>query len=92
MSHVKAENDHDSGLASNRTTYVIGTRESQLAMVQTTHVKTLLETLHPTLTFEVKGMSTTGDNIQDVALSKIDPSHSSLKSLRSLFTRKQLTW
>ncbi|KAH9267587.1 porphobilinogen deaminase [Batrachochytrium salamandrivorans] len=80
MSHVKAENDHDSGLASNRTTYVIGTRESQLAMVQTTHVKTLLETLHPTLTFEVKGMSTTGDNIQDVALSKIGS--------KSLFTKE----
>ena len=60
-------------------TYTIGTRKSELAMVQTVHVQTLLQSLH-SLVFPIKGMSTTGDKVLDVALSKIGS--------KSLFTKE----
>ncbi|RKO89239.1 porphobilinogen deaminase, dipyromethane cofactor binding domain-containing protein [Blyttiomyces helicus] len=50
---------------------VIGTRESQLAMVQATHVQARLQAAFPDHTFLIKGMTTLGDQVQDVALSKI---------------------
>ncbi|KAJ3011893.1 UNVERIFIED_CONTAM: hypothetical protein HDU68_001475 [Siphonaria sp. JEL0065] len=62
------------------TQLVIGTRKSQLAMVQTLHVKTLLETHFPTTAFSVLGMTTTGDEVLNVALSKIGS--------KSLFTKE----
>jgi hydroxymethylbilane synthase len=49
----------------------IGSRKSQLALVQTYWVKEELEKAFPNITFEVKTMSTQGDNILDVALAKI---------------------
>jgi hydroxymethylbilane synthase len=49
----------------------IGSRKSQLALVQTYWVKEELEKAFPEITFEVKTMSTQGDNILDVALAKI---------------------
>ncbi|KAJ3280015.1 hypothetical protein HK104_000988 [Borealophlyctis nickersoniae] len=63
-----------------RTTYTIGTRESQLALVQARHVQSLLSQTHPTLTFTLHGMTTTGDKVLDVALSKIGS--------KSLFTKE----
>ena len=52
-------------------TIVIGTRKSQLALVQTYWVKKELESSFPEIEFEVEKMSTQGDKILDVALAKI---------------------
>ncbi len=49
----------------------IGSRKSQLALVQTYWVQEQLQKHFPSRTFEVHTMSTQGDKILDVALSKI---------------------
>ncbi len=49
----------------------IGSRKSQLALVQTHWVQAELQKAHRDRTFEVQTMSTQGDNILDVALAKI---------------------
>lgn len=49
----------------------IGSRKSQLALVQTYWVQAELSKHHPHRQFEVKTMSTQGDKILDVALAKI---------------------
>lgn len=54
-----------------RRTVRIGTRKSQLALVQTYWVKAELEKHFPDIEFEVEKMSTQGDKILDVPLAKI---------------------
>ncbi|MHC5595195.1 MAG: hydroxymethylbilane synthase [Nostoc sp.] len=49
----------------------IGSRKSQLALVQTYWVQEQLKNCYPDITFEVHTMSTQGDKILDVALAKI---------------------
>ncbi len=49
----------------------IGSRKSQLALIQTYWVQEQLQKLFPDRHFEVQTMSTQGDKILDVALSKI---------------------
>ncbi|MEH2464135.1 hydroxymethylbilane synthase [Nostoc sp.] len=49
----------------------IGSRKSQLALVQTYWVQEQLKNSFPDITFEVHTMSTQGDKILDVALAKI---------------------
>jgi hydroxymethylbilane synthase len=49
----------------------IGSRKSQLALVQTYWVQEQLQKHFPNISFEVHTMSTQGDNILDVALAKI---------------------
>ncbi|MDH6100599.1 hydroxymethylbilane synthase [Anabaenopsis sp. FSS-46] len=49
----------------------IGSRKSQLALVQTDWVREQLQKSFPDITFEVHTMSTQGDKILDVALAKI---------------------
>ncbi|UKO99447.1 hydroxymethylbilane synthase [Nostoc sp. UHCC 0870] len=49
----------------------IGSRKSQLALVQTYWVREQLQKSYPDIAFEVHTMSTQGDNILDVALAKI---------------------
>ena len=49
----------------------IGSRKSQLALVQTYWVQAELQKSFPHITFEVHTMSTQGDKILDVALAKI---------------------
>ncbi len=49
----------------------IGSRKSQLALVQTHWVQEQLQKVFPDITFEVHSMSTQGDKILDVALAKI---------------------
>ncbi len=49
----------------------IGSRKSQLALVQTYWVKEQLQQYFPDINFEIHTMSTQGDNILDVALAKI---------------------
>ncbi|KAI0244416.1 hypothetical protein L0F63_002769 [Massospora cicadina] len=58
----------------------IGSRKSQLALIQTELVRTELAKIYPDCTFTIVKMSTTGDNILDVALSKIGE--------KSLFTKE----
>ncbi|KAJ1679214.1 porphobilinogen deaminase [Spiromyces aspiralis] len=62
------------------TKLIIGTRESKLALVQTRHVKGEIERKHPEIQIEIKGMTTTGDRILNVGLSKIGE--------KSLFTKE----
>ncbi|KAK5580986.1 hypothetical protein RB653_001013 [Dictyostelium firmibasis] len=50
---------------------VIGSRKSQLAMLQTEWVRDRIQELNPGITVEIKTMDTTGDKVLDVSLSKI---------------------
>lgn len=49
----------------------IASRESALALWQSEHIKSELESLHPGLEVEIVGMTTKGDQILDVPLAKI---------------------
>ena len=60
--------------------FVIGSRGSDLALWQANHVKNLLESAFPDRTFEIRIIHTTGDQVLDVALSKIGD--------KGLFTRQ----
>ena len=60
-----------STVETDKDTVRIGTRKSQLALVQTYWVKAELEKHFPTIDFEVEKMSTQGDKILDVPLAKI---------------------
>ena len=51
--------------------FVIGSRGSALALWQAEFVKRLLESHLPEITFEIKTISTTGDQLVDTSLSKI---------------------
>ncbi|MCT4588492.1 MAG: hydroxymethylbilane synthase [Carboxylicivirga sp.] len=55
----------------NKSTIRIGTRGSKLALYQANLVKTKLQEVYPDKTFEIVIISTKGDKILDVALSKI---------------------
>src|SRR5688572_586464 len=59
---------------------VIGTRGSDLALWQASNVKERLEGFFPATSFEIRIISTTGDRLTDVALSKIGD--------KGLFTRQ----
>lgn len=63
-----------------RDSLVIGSRGSDLALWQTNFVKAQLENRFPKIKFEVRVISTTGDRLVDVALSKIGD--------KGLFTRQ----
>ncbi|EGC33179.1 porphobilinogen deaminase [Dictyostelium purpureum] len=56
---------------SERNTVYIGSRKSQLAMLQTEWVRDRLQELNPNIKVEIKTMDTTGDKVLDVSLSKI---------------------
>lgn len=47
----------------------IGTRKSDLALWQAHHIRDALAQLHPGRPLEIVGMSTTGDDVQDIPLS-----------------------
>lgn len=59
----------------------LATRESALALWQTEYVAKLLRTAHPELTVELVPMTTRGDQILDVSLSKIGGKGLFLKEL-----------
>jgi hydroxymethylbilane synthase len=61
-------------------TFTIGTRGSDLAMWQSNYVKSRLEASFPTAVFEIKIITTTGDRMLDLPLSKIGD--------KGLFTRQ----
>ncbi|MBW4669501.1 MAG: hydroxymethylbilane synthase [Cyanomargarita calcarea GSE-NOS-MK-12-04C] len=58
-------------ISTHLSTIRIGSRKSQLALVQTYWVQEQLQKHFPNISFEVHTMSTQGDNILDVALAKI---------------------
>jgi hydroxymethylbilane synthase len=63
-----------------KTEFIIGTRESELAMIQARQVHSILSLKFPHLLFKISGFTTTGDQIQSVSLSKIGQ--------KSLFTKE----
>jgi len=63
-----------------RTQIRVGSRKSQLALVQTNWVIKRLQEQHPSVQFEVITLDTVGDNILDRPLSKIGE--------KALFTRE----
>ena len=68
-------------ITSNKNTVIhVGSRKSQLALNQTEYVVALLSKLNPNLKFNIHGMTTTGDDVQDKSLSKIGS--------KSLFTKE----
>ncbi|RUP43464.1 porphobilinogen deaminase [Jimgerdemannia flammicorona] len=62
-----------------KTTFHIGSRKSQLALVQSEQVQAQLTKQHADLDFPIVTMSTLGDRVLDLALSKIGE--------KSLFTK-----
>lgn len=74
----------------NKRTITIGTRKSQLALVQTYWVKKELETHFPKIDFEVEKMSTQGDKVLDVALSKIGDKGLFTKELEDGMLNKEI--
>lgn len=74
----------------NERTIVIGTRKSQLALVQTYWVKKELENRFPQIEFEVEKISTQGDKILDVALAKIGDKGLFTKELEMAMLRGEI--
>lgn len=66
---------------------VIATRGSQLALWQSNHIKAVLEEQNPGLKVELNVIVTTGDRIQDRALSKIGGKGLFLKELEEAMLR-----
>lgn len=66
---------------------VIATRGSQLALWQSNHIKATLEEQNPGLEVELNVIVTTGDKIQDKALSKIGGKGLFLKELEEAMLR-----
>ena len=54
-----------------RAIVTIGSRKSELAMIQSRHVQSLLRAAHPACAFTIATSSTLGDDVQDVPLSTV---------------------
>ncbi len=54
-----------------RAAVTIGSRKSELAMIQSRHVQALLRAAHPGCAFAIATSSTLGDDVQDVPLSTV---------------------
>ncbi|BAC91153.1 hydroxymethylbilane synthase [Gloeobacter violaceus] len=70
-------------------TVIIGSRDSQLALVQTHWVRDELQRAHPDIRFEIVEMKTQGDKILDVALAKIGDKGLFTKELESAMLEKR---
>ncbi|XP_038829912.1 porphobilinogen deaminase-like isoform X1 [Salvelinus namaycush] len=68
----------------------IGTRKSQLARIQTDSVAEKLKGLYPNVHLEIVGMTTTGDKILDIALSKIGEKSLFTKELETALERNEV--
>ena len=68
----------------------IATRQSRLAMWQAEHVKARLEALHPGLRVELVPMSTRGDEILDVTLSKVGGKGLFIKELEEALAANEI--
>lgn len=69
--------------------FVIGTRESELAMIQTNHVRELLQRSFPDYEFQILPMTTTGDRVLDQPLSKIGEKALFTKDLENAMLNKE---
>jgi hydroxymethylbilane synthase len=79
-----------SGYDGNVNVIRIGSRSSELAMIQTRTIMAALKTLHPNLTFEVVTMKTIGDKILDTALPKIGQTNLFTKELETALAAKKI--
>lgn len=61
----------------------VGSRSSQLAMIQTNKIVSELQKIHPTLTFDIETMKTLGDNILDKPLPNIGQTNLFTKELET---------
>jgi hydroxymethylbilane synthase len=77
-------------VSSHPRTIRIGSRKSQLALVQTYWVQAQLQKSFPDITFEVHTMSTQGDKILDVALAKIGDKGLFTKELELSMINKEI--
>ena len=68
-----------------RNTFVLGTRKSNLALIQTHLVADALSACHPTKTFSVEWMTTLGDRNQQTPLHLLTP-YSQQQPAKSLWT------
>ncbi|CAJ1066023.1 LOW QUALITY PROTEIN: porphobilinogen deaminase-like [Xyrichtys novacula] len=68
----------------------IGTRQSQLARIQTDSVADKLKELYSDVRLEIIGMTTTGDKILDTALSKIGEKSLFTKELENALERNEV--
>lgn len=68
----------------------VGSRSSELAMIQTRTIISALSTLYPTIKFEVVTMKTIGDKILDKALPKIGQTNLFTKELEVALAAKQI--
>jgi len=71
-------------------TIKVGSRKSQLALIQTEYVIEQLKKTNPDTNFEIVSMSTTGDNNLAVALSKIGEKALFTKELETALEDKQV--
>jgi len=69
--------------------FIIGSRASKLAMAQAMYVADELKKLYPASDFEIRAFKTTGDNIPDVALSKIGDKGLFTKEIEEALLRKE---
>ena len=77
-------------MADEKRRVVVGSRKSELAMIQTRSVVSTLEKMHPDCSYEIVGIATTGDKIQDVALSKIGETSLFIKELEIALKDKRV--
>ena len=70
--------------------FIIGSRGSELALWQTNHAKATLETHFPDTAFEIKIIKTTGDQLLDVALSKIGDKGLFTKQIENALLRREI--
>ena len=68
----------------------IGSRSSELAMIQTRTIMGALQALHPNLTFKVVTMKTIGDKILDTALPKIGQTNLFTKELETALAANEI--
>lgn len=69
---------------------VIGTRESQLAMWQARWVLERLKALYPQVSFTLRGIKTSGDRFQEMALNKIGDKGLFTKELELALQQKEI--
>ncbi|XP_033125326.1 porphobilinogen deaminase-like [Anneissia japonica] len=73
-----------------KTLIVVGSRRSELAMIQTKKVISALKEVDPEMEYQIETMETIGDKIQDKALSKIGQTNLFTKELEQALADKHV--
>jgi len=73
-----------------KSSLVIGSRGSQLALTQSNHIASLIRALHPKLDVSIEIISTTGDRILDAPLAKIGGKGLFTKELETALLEKRV--